>query len=211
MTQRKLLAGLAVVLVVLGSGCTRLKRLGYEGFGRDRWQHPERVVDSLGIEAGDRVADLGSGGGYFTFRLADAVGPAGTVYAVDVDPGLIQHVQEQASKEAYSNVETVLAQYDDPLLPEGGVDLIFTCNTYHHLQDRVAYFERTQRYLRPGGRVAIVEHRPGGWLQWIFSHSTPSEVIRTEMEAAGYQLQEEHSFLPRQNFLVFTLSSARIG
>jgi ubiquinone/menaquinone biosynthesis C-methylase UbiE len=205
MRKHRLLAVLVVLLVVTAVGCAGLKRFAYSGFGRDRWQHPEQVIGSLGIQTGDRVADLGSGGGYFTFRLADAVGPDGKVYAVDVDPGMIRHLEERASKEGYSNVEVVLAQYDDPLLPEPGVDLIFTCNTYHHLEDRIAYFDRARQYLRPGGRVAIVEHRPGGWLQWIFPHSTPSEVIRTEMEAAGYQFQNEHSFLPRQNFLVFTL------
>src|SRR5574341_1008495 len=76
------------VLMALTGGCTDLKRFSYEGFGRDGWQRPEEVLRAVGVRPGDHVADLGSGGGYFTFRLAKAVGPTGKVYAVDVDKGL---------------------------------------------------------------------------------------------------------------------------
>ena len=96
----------------------------------------------------------------------------------------------------------VLAQYEDPQLPER-VDLIFTCNTYHHIQDRSAYFRNAQQYLRPGGRVAIVEYKKHGWLQRVFPHHTPPETIRAEMAAAGYRLAAQHEFLERQSFLVF--------
>src|SRR5262249_8042116 len=83
----------AVLLVVaLSAGCTRMKRFAYEGFLRDRWQHPERVIASLGLQPGAAVADLGSGGGYFTFRLARAVGPTGKVYAADVDQDLNDYI-----------------------------------------------------------------------------------------------------------------------
>ena len=75
---------------MITTGCAGLKRCAYEGFDRDDWQAPERVVEVLGIEPGDRIADVGAGGGYFTFRLADAVGAQGLVYAVDVDEGIPQ-------------------------------------------------------------------------------------------------------------------------
>jgi ubiquinone/menaquinone biosynthesis C-methylase UbiE len=193
----------AVFALAFGTGCTRLKRWAYEGFGRDGWQQPEQVVEALSLEPGDRVADLGAGGGYFTFRLADAVGAKGRVYAVDVDEGMIDHLREQAEKEDRGNVAVVLAEYDDPLLPEAGVDLIFTCNTYHHIEDRTAYFARAKRSLAAEGRVAIVEYKPRGWFQKIFPHATSAEAIRTEMEAAGYRLAREHDFLERQHFMVF--------
>jgi ubiquinone/menaquinone biosynthesis C-methylase UbiE len=204
MRGQRLQAAVAVLVMVLSTGCGVLKRFGYEGFGRDRWQHPEEVVDSLAIRPGDEVADLGAGGGYFTFRLADAVGPEGRVYAVDVDSDMTSHLERQVSEDGRTNVNVILAEYDDPLLPENGVDLIFTCNTYHHLRDRVAYFERARRYLRASGRVAIVEHAGKGWFSKLFGHSTPSEVIRGEMEAAGYKFEREYGFLPRQHFLVFS-------
>jgi ubiquinone/menaquinone biosynthesis C-methylase UbiE len=203
MRSARLVAGFAALALVFGPGCTRVKRFAYEGFGRDGWQQPEEVIRSLGIDTGDRVADLGAGGGYFTFRLADAVGLEGRVYAVDVDEGMTEYLRKEAAERDYSNVAVVLAEYHDPLLPEAGVDLIFTCNTYHHMQDRTAYFNRVKRALRPEGRVAIVEYNGEGWFQKLFSHSTPNAVIRSEMEAAGYRLVQDHEFLSRQNFLVF--------
>ncbi|TVM03401.1 MAG: SAM-dependent methyltransferase [Candidatus Brocadia sp. WS118] len=192
------------LLITCGICCTSLKRLAYEGFWRDSWQHPEQVVHALEIQAGQYIADLGSGSGYFTFRFADAVGPAGKVYAVDVDPGMNKYVEKQTGKSGHQHIEVVQAQYHDPLIPGDGVDLIFTCNTYHHLKDRVTYFTQAQKYLRPGGRVAIIDFNGKGWFFKIFRHFTASEVIKKEMALAGYHLQREFSFLTQQHFLVFS-------
>jgi arsenite methyltransferase len=190
------LAGLAVVLCM--AGCGALKRCAYEGFRRDRWQQPERVVADLALRPGATVADLGAGGGYFTFRLARAVGPEGRVFAVDIDEDMNAYVAKRASTEGLANVQTVLAAADDPRLPEP-VDLFFTSNTYHHLDDRVAYFRGVrERYLAAGGRVAIVEFRPEAT-----SHSTPRETIESELSAAGFRLLKSFDYLERQHFLVF--------
>jgi arsenite methyltransferase len=199
-------AVLAVVALLAGADCTAFKRFAYSGPGRDGWQHPEQVVEALQLSPGDTVADLGSGGGYFTFRLADAVGPEGSVWAVDVDTALLEYVGEQAVERQQPWITTIEARPDDPLLPEGQVDLLFTCNTYHHLKDRSAYFANVQRYLEPTGRVAIVEFDGGGWFQSLFSHFTPGEEIKQEMEAAGYELEAQYDFLDRQNFFVFRVA-----
>ena len=185
------------------TGCTALKQCAYEGIGRDEWQKPDEVIRSLGIRSGDIIADLGSGGGYFTFRLAKAAGPKGKVYAVDVDEGLNDALAKQAKQEGLANIEVILAKVDDPLLPKSGVDLIFTSNTYQHLQDRVNYFTNAKKYLRPNGRVAIIEFSGKGWFESIPGHHTPKEVILSEMKAAGYSLQHDFDFLPRQHFLIF--------
>jgi ubiquinone/menaquinone biosynthesis C-methylase UbiE len=201
-------AGLALGLVLmLTVGCGPLRRFAYSGFGRDSWQQPDRVVESLAITAGASVADLGVGGGYFTWRLADAVGESGRVYAVDVDADMTSHIADQSREKGYANVQPVLAEFDDPLLPEAGVDLIFTCNTYHHIEHRDEYFRRAARYLRPGGRVAVVEPRGQGWFQrWLFPHFVAAEVILAEMEAAGYRRVEVFDYLERQSFQVFELA-----
>ncbi len=199
-----------LVLAVLGvaaGGCGPIKRWMYESGGRDDWQQPARVVEALQIRPGMRVADLGAGSGYFTFRLADAVGEEGRVFAVDVDDGMLGHIAEEARRRDDDRVQTVTAALDDPLIPEG-VDLLFTANTYHHLDDRESYFRKAARYLRPGARVAIVDYereKGGLFVRWL-GHATSPETIRREMEAAGYRELAAHDWLERQSFLVFALA-----
>jgi arsenite methyltransferase len=197
-------SSILLLAFVFFAGCTTLKQCAYQGIGRDEWQKPDEVIRSLGIRPGDIVADLGSGGGYFTFRLAKAVGPTGKVYAVDVDEGLNAALAKQAKQEGFANIDVILAKADDASLPKSGVDLIFTSNTYHHLQDRVNYFTNAKKYLRPKGRLAIIEFNGKGWLESIPGHHTPKETIQNEMKAAGYALQHDFDFLPRQHFLIFT-------
>jgi ubiquinone/menaquinone biosynthesis C-methylase UbiE len=192
---------LAAALV---TGCADLKRWAYEGFGRrDQWQQPERVIATLAIAPGAHVADVGAGGGYFTFRLADAVGPEGTVFAVDVDAAMLEHIERRARDEGRGNIETILAAADDTRLPANAVDLIFICNTFHHLTDRPGYFARLLPRLRAGGRIAIIDYRPSGWFATLFGHATEAVVITAEVEAAGYAVERQHDFLARQHFFVF--------
>jgi ubiquinone/menaquinone biosynthesis C-methylase UbiE len=192
-----------LALCLLAAGCAQLKQCAYAGINRDQWQQPEKVVAELKIEPGSVVADLGSGGGYFTFRLADAVGPGGKVYAVDIDRDMAELIARRATEEGRRNVEVILAKPQDPLLPQAAVDLIFTSNTYHHIDNRIAYFIKLRPTLRPGGRVAIIDFDRRSWLEGLLRHYTPSEFIKREMEQAGYSLQRELDFLDRQSFLMF--------
>jgi len=196
---------LAVAVVCL-VGCAQLKQCAYEGINRDQWQQPDRIIAALNIRPGDHVADLGAGGGYFTFRLAAAVGPSGKVYAVDIDRDMVELIAQRARKEGFANVEPVLAKPEDPLLPKTGVDLIFTSNTYHHIEHRIDYFSNLRRYLRPGGRVAVIDFDRRSWFEGLLRHYTPAEFIRREMEQAGYSLEREFDFLDRQSFLVFSVA-----
>ena len=185
-----------VVVLLLLAGCTTLKRCAYEGINRDDWQKPDEVIRALGIKPGDRIADIGSGSGYFTFRLARAVGPTGRVYAVDIDKGLNDYVAKKAGREGFSNIEIILAKPHDANLPRSGVDLIFTSNTYHHLTDRPAYFGKMSSKLRPNARIAIIEFSDKGWFPEFSGHATSPAIIKTEMKKAGYALQREFDFLP---------------
>ena len=198
---------LFLALCLIGGGCARLKQCAYEGLSRDDWQQPQKVIAALNIQPGAVVADLGSGSGYFTFRLAEAVGANGKVYAVDVDPDMIELVAKAVKEKSQSNIETLLAKPDNPMLPRSGIDLVFTSNTYHHIDNRVAYFSDLRHFLRPGGRIAIVEFDRRGWLQGLLRHYTPGEFIQREMEQAGYSLQRSFDFLDRQSFMIFTPKS----
>ena len=194
------LLGLALLLL---AGCAFLKQCAYEGFQRDQWQQSQKVVETLALRPGDFVADLGSGRGYFTFRLAAAVGPQGKVYAVDVDREMNDLLAKAIKEKNIGNVEVILARPDDPLLPATGVDLVLTVITYHHLENRVAYFEKLRKYLRPGGRIAVIDFDRRAWFEGMWKHYTPTEFIKREMEQAGYGLQRELTFLDRQSFLIF--------
>ncbi len=203
MRWTKFLFAVFIPLLMLAA-CNSIKKSAYEGFGRDEWQKPEQVIESLGIKAGDSIADLGAGSGYFTFRLADAVGAEGRVYAVDVDSSMLAGLEQESEKRGYSQVQTILAEYDDPKIPDGGVDLIFLSNTYHHLSDRSDYFRRAKKYLRPGGRIAIIDYNDHGGFANMIGHATKGHVIEKEMTSAGYRLERQFDFLAKQSFLIFT-------
>jgi ubiquinone/menaquinone biosynthesis C-methylase UbiE len=196
-------------LGLLGAGCgPGFRAWMYEHGDRDAWQQPERVIEALALRPGDRVADLGSGGGYFTRRLARAVEPGGRVYAVDVDAELSAWLERKLAEEGIANVEMVLATAEESGLPPGGVDLIFTSDTFHHLPDQGPYFARVKQALAPRGRVAIVEYAPdkAGWFARTFGHATPREEIVAALEGAGYRVAAEHTFLERQSFVIFDAS-----
>ncbi len=197
---RKLAALLALVLL---AGCAGAKRFAYEGIGRDEWQKPDEVIQALALKPGDRVADLGAGSGYFTFRLARAVGPSGKVYAVDIDPDMIGLLNERAKEEKAENVEVVAAKPDDSGLASASIDLIFNCDAYHHIEDRVAYFSNIAETLRPGGRVAIVDFNGSGWAIRMSGHYTPEETVKKEMAGAGYRFVGKPLELEKQYLLIF--------
>lgn len=192
---------IAAFALVTAGGCRSLRiAVG----GRDAWQKPEQVIEALAIRPGEHLADIGAGSGYFTFRLADATGPAGRVYAVDIDESDLERLRRSARERGLSNVSPVLARPESPGLPAAGLDLLFLCNTYHHLPDRVGYLRGLRMTLRPGGRIAIIEMQDLPWYLGHGGHQTDSRAIRSEMEAAGYVLSAEHRFLELQSFLEFT-------
>ena len=173
---------------------------------RAEWQKPEEVVKALGLSPGMNVADIGAGTGYFNRLFAGAVAPGGKVYPADIEPKMVEHMKERAVKEKTPNVAPILAAPDDPRLPEGAIDLILICNTYHHIDNRLKYFDRLRKTLRPGGRIAIIDYQKRDLpIGPSAEHKLSREQIVAEMEAAGYHLVSEPAFLPYQYFLIFAL------
>jgi arsenite methyltransferase len=194
---------LALLLGLFGPlGCGSIKRYFWEPADRDDWQQPERVVETLAIYPGDQIADLGSGGGYFTYRFAVAVGETGQVFALDVDPSQNAYVEEQATERGLPQIKPVHIPEDALGIPDESVDMIFLSNVFHHLPDQTDYFRRAGSALRRGGRVVVVEFRGDSFPS---GHATTPNEIRTQMEAAGYTLDESHDFLEKQSFQIFVL------
>lgn len=174
---------------------------------RDAYQMPEEVIEALRLQPGQRVADIGSGSGYFSLRLAKAVGPGGVVYAVDIDPEMIRHLNRRVRDAGLDNVRTILADPNDPLLADSSVDRIFICNTWHHIEDRSAYLNLMKRVLRPNGKVVHVDFH---MKELPFGPPLEMKIAREDlirqMETAGFELAREETFLPYQYFLIFGVS-----
>ncbi|MDH4174267.1 MAG: class I SAM-dependent methyltransferase [Betaproteobacteria bacterium] len=172
---------------------------------RDAWQMPHAVIQALALPPEARIADLGAGTGYFAARLANML-PGARVYAVDIEPDMVRYLQARAQREGLRNVIALKGEPDDPRLPEK-VDLILLVDVYHHIGDRTAYFRRLRDALRPGGRVAIVDFKLDSPTGPPRAARIAPEAVRAEMQAAGYTVAAEHSFLPYQYFLVFAPAS----
>ena len=134
------------------------------------------------------------------------MGPEGNVYAVDTDEESLRFIENDAAQRGGMprQVELILATPNNPRLPASGVDLIFTCNTYHHLSDRVSYMQTLADFLRPNGSIAIIDFKEGSWLGSLFGHATSKDTVRQEMKAAGYRLIDDFDFLAKQHFQVFS-------
>ncbi|MBW2291024.1 MAG: methyltransferase domain-containing protein [Deltaproteobacteria bacterium] len=201
---------LLLALLTFATGCSTLGRMDLTRVvtsGRDGWQHPEQVVVALDLKPGDRVAEIGAGGGYWLPWLSQAVGAEGRVYAVEVDDALVAKLSERVSRDELQNVIVVRGQFEDPGLPDGEIDVAMTSNTYHHIDDRADYFRRLQDDLSSRGRVVHVDDRhdvppPIRWLQ-SSGHWTEPASMRAEMTEAGYHKVEGFDFLPMQSFQIF--------
>ena len=172
---------------------------------RDAYQKPDEVVAALALKPGETVADIGSGSGYFTVRFAARVGERGRVYAVDVDPEMVRHLNRRLRDAGIRNVQTVLADPADPLLPDASVDRFVVVNTWHHVEDQAGYLARMRRMLKPGGQVVMIDYQkrelPVGP---PLAMKIAREDLVAQMSASGFRLAREHNFLPYQYFLVFT-------
>ena len=175
---------------------------------RDQYQKPAQVLEALRLTPGMAIADLGSGSGYFTRRFAEAVTASGIVYAIDVEPEMLAYVKQSLlGLRVPHRTRFILAGAHSPQLPTESVDLIFVCNTVHHLDDRATYFSNIRSALKPGGRIAIIDFysdERAGSVNFPRRHLVPHETVIKEMTEAGYRLEREHAFLPRQYFLEFT-------
>jgi len=165
------------------------------------WQRPDRVVRALGLERGDVVAEVGAGPGYFTARLARAVGPSGRVYALDPEPRALDVLRRRL--DGVGNVTPVLNRDDDPMLPARSCDVVVIVNVYHHFDDGPDFLRRVARCLKRGGRLVNVDwdkrETPKGP---PLEHRVSREAFLHVARRAGLELRDEHHFLPYQYFLV---------
>jgi len=198
-----LIVGVAIAL--LAGGLSWIKARFYidhmENPGRLERMQVERVVETLKLVPGSVIADIGAGSGLFTRTLAKAVAP-GVVYAVDINPNLLAHIEKSAKEAGLANIKTVLATEGDPRLPEA-LDVVFICDVLHLIEGPERYLRQLRGYLRPGGRVAIIsfiQNFPPAGLQFS------ADQLERWMKQAGFALAERHDFITDQYLMIFERS-----
>jgi arsenite methyltransferase len=171
---------------------------------RDAYQKPQEVLTALSIKPGEVIADIGAGSGYFTFRLAHHLGNQGKVYAIDVSPDMILHLNRRIRDLKASNVNSILADPDDPLLSERSVNRFFFSNSWHHIENHTKYLSLMKKMLKPGGEIIMIDfHKKELPIGPPMQMKIAREDLIKQMESNGFRLTKEHTFLPYQYFLVF--------
>lgn len=173
---------------------------------RAEWQKPDEVAAALRLEPGSVLLDIGAGTGYFNAAFARRVREGGIVFAADVEPSLIAHMLKRARLEETPEVCPLLIPTDEPRIPVKA-DVVFICDTYHHIDDRLSYLAKVRDVLEPGGIVAIIDFKldeiPVGP---SIEHRIDPDFVIEEMEAAGFRLSRRETILPYQYFLIFEIS-----
>lgn len=160
-----------------------------------------KVIEALKVKPDDRVCDLGAGSGLFTRPLAQKANGKGVVYAVDIDPELLKHVERLAQEQKLTNIKPILASETDAKLPEA-VDLIAIIDTLHHISNQAEYLKGLKKHLKPGGRIAIIDFSrnwPAGHEKMVYTVSD----LDGWMSAAGFKRVEQHDFLDNNFFVVY--------
>lgn len=172
---------------------------------REAIEQPDKVIAAMELKPGDVVADIGSGSGYFTRRIARAVLPGGKVYGVDIQPEMNEILAENCKEEGITNVEIILGDEADPKLPAESIDWMLLVDVYHEFQQPEPMLAKMREALKPGGRVALVEYRLlGDTAAHIKTeHRMSVEQVLQEWIPAGFALEAQHEFLPTQHLFIF--------
>lgn len=165
----------------------------------------EETIRKLNLRPDAVVADIGAGSGLFTFPLSRAVSAGGTVFAVDIEQSLVDHIARRARELQATNVHPVLGKFTDPDLPGANIDLAFIYDVLHHIENRPTYLEKLVTYLKPSGRIAIIDFHPGRG-----PHPTEPSLQVSKGQAAqwmadlGFKPVEEHDIFTDKWFVVYS-------
>ncbi len=167
-------------------------------------EQPDRAVEALRLQEGQTVADVGAGVGYFTWLLAERVGPRGTVFAVEIQPEMLRLLKEEMARRRVKNVIPTLGKVDDPGLPENALDLVLMVDVYHELAEPQKVLRKLHRALKPDGRLVLIEYKKEEpWIPIRLEHKMTELEARLEVEAEGFRFERNLRILPRQHILIF--------
>lgn len=167
------------------------------------YQPPELIMDVIGVKPGMVVAEVGAGRGRFVVHMAARVGPDGKVYANDIVLEKLDYLEYRCERDSIYNVETILGETHDPLLPYGELDLVYMIDTYHHLSYPVELMRNILPSLKPGGLMVIIEQDPDKFPDAGPNHSTPHDELLQQAAEAGWELLRLEEFLERDYINIF--------
>jgi ubiquinone/menaquinone biosynthesis C-methylase UbiE len=171
---------------------------------REAEEAPDAALDAIGIARGATVADIGAGVGYFTWRLAERVGPAGKVYANDIQEKMLERLRRNMQERGLAHVEPVLGAEDDPRLPAGRMDLVLLVDVYHEFSQPRKMLQKIRESLKPDGRLVLLEYRKEDPSVPIRAeHKMSVQEVMAEVEPEGFRLEKTLDLLPRQHILIF--------
>jgi predicted methyltransferase len=178
----------------------------FETESREIFAKRKQIVAACKIKSGMVVADVGAGTGLFTLLFSAEVGDKGKVYAVEIAPKFIEHIEKICKEKGIKNVLEVLGKPDSVELPPESIDLAFICDTYHHFEYPFKTMTSIHRALRPQGRVVLVDFKriPGISSEWVMNHvRAGKETFTQEIESVGFKVVEEPKLLKENYCLVF--------
>jgi len=167
------------------------------------WQKPDAIIRELHLSGTEKIADVGAGSGYFTFRFAQAL-PEGKVYAIDIEPEMLRHIHHKALTEGVNNIEVIKSTPEDPKVP-ADVDLVFVCDVIHHVKNQKMWLQQLSRQMKRGAHVVVIEFKEGDLPEGPpASVKIPKKKLIALITENNFKLETEKSdFLPYQEFLIF--------
>lgn len=171
---------------------------------RDKIMLPELIMDTIGVKAGMVIGEIGAGEGYFTFKLAERVGPEGKIYANDIKKGVLGRIQKKCEEEHISNIQVIVGETTDPLFPKSDLDMIVMMMVYHDLEEPDQLIQNIKKYLKPGASLIIIDRDPDKW-QKGWDHFLKKEKILENMSKTDFVLDRMEDFLSIDNIFVFRL------
>jgi predicted methyltransferase len=204
----RLLKSFLALAVVVGLACAATNVYQCDPRGPDAWeeranryQPPEEVMNAIGVEAGMVVAEVGAGRGRYVVCMAERVGDTGKVYANDIDEDKLEYLRLRCERDGIENIETILGKVDDPLLPEGALDLVYLINTYHDLDEPVELMRNIKPSLKPGGLLVVIEH--DSEKSTSTHHRIEQDELFDQLSRAGFEVVRVETFLERDNINIF--------